>query len=147
MFFEQFNVGDRFQLPDIELTEEEIYNFASAFDPQLIHMDSEYAKRGLFRGVIASGFHTLCLVWKEWICLNRFGEENICGIGMDYVKWPSPVRAGDKISTIVEVTEAIPGNNCRRGMIAIKFTATNQNGNVVLLTTGRAFLKSARCKQ
>ncbi|MCF8566463.1 MaoC family dehydratase N-terminal domain-containing protein [Alicyclobacillus tolerans] len=142
MYFEEFELGQKFELPEITLTAQEIREFAEKYDPQPIHIDALFAEQGLFKGIIASGFHTLSAIWGEWIRLNKFGTEIIGGTGMDFVSWSAPVRAGDRLFTEVEVAEKSLSQSGRRGQVALKFTAKNQDGTVVLTTQGRAYLKS-----
>ncbi|HHY67782.1 MaoC/PaaZ C-terminal domain-containing protein [Kyrpidia sp.] len=141
MYFEEFFVGQHFKLNPIILTSQEIYEFAHRYDPQPIHIDPEFAKNGIFKGIIASGFHTLSMVWSEWIRTNRFGTEIIGGTGLDFVQWTAPVRPGDTLYADVEVTETLPSSKGNRGLVALKFTVTNQKDETVLVTQGRVYLK------
>ncbi|WDL96794.1 MaoC/PaaZ C-terminal domain-containing protein [Alicyclobacillus sp. ALC3] len=142
MYFEEFSVGQHFQLNPVELTTEEIEEYARRYDPQPIHIDAEFAENGLFKGIIASGFHTLSSIWGEWIRTNRFGTEIIGGTGMDFVHWTAPVRAGDTLYTDVEVIETTPSSKGNRGLVALKFVVKNHKDQTVLVTKGRAYLKS-----
>lgn len=141
MFFEEFYVGQHFEVSPVQLTREEIDTFAKQYDPQPIHIDEAFAEAGLFRGIIASGFHTLSAIWGEWIRSNRFGTEIIGGTGLDFVNWTRPVRPGDTLYTDAEVVETRSSANGRRGLVAIKFTVSNQHHETVLETQGRAYLK------
>lgn len=141
MYFEEFYVGQRFEVDPVTLTEQEIDEFAKRYDPQPIHIDPDFANRGFFHGVIASGLHTLSAVWGEWIKSNRFGTEIIGGTGLDFVNWRKPVRPGDTLYTKAEVTDTIPSPRGKRGQVVIHFKATNQHGEEVLETQCRAYLK------
>ena len=44
-YFEDFAVGDRFETESHTLSEEEIVEFASRYDPQYLHVDPEAAQR------------------------------------------------------------------------------------------------------
>ncbi|WP_286886257.1 MaoC/PaaZ C-terminal domain-containing protein [Aneurinibacillus sp. UBA3580] len=72
MYFEEFYTGQRFTLEPITITAEEIDEFARKYDPQPIHIDREFAEQGPFGGIIASGFHTAGVVWRQWIESGRF---------------------------------------------------------------------------
>lgn len=141
MYFEEFFVGQRFELNPVTLTNDDIYDFASRFDPQPIHIDQEYSEQSAFGGIIASGFHTVSIIWGEWIRANRFGKEIIVGTGMDYIRWTAPVRALDTLYTNVEIIETTPSPKGKRGMVVLKFTSTNQDDQAVLHMQGRAYLK------
>jgi acyl dehydratase len=141
MYFDDFEIGQRFQCEPAMITAEEIEYFARKYDAQPIHIDQDFAESTMFEGVIASGFHTLSVIWGQWIKLNKFGHEIIVGTGMGHVTWTAPVRAGDQLTTEVEVIELKPSSKKDRGKITLKFSVTNQLGEVVLLTQGNALLK------
>ena len=140
LYLEEFAVGDRFILEPITLTEEEIYSFAEKYDPQLIHLDPEFAAQGLFKGIIASGFHTVSAVWGQWIRANIMGKENLGGT-IDFLRFLAPVRPNDQLHTTAEVVEKIPSSKENRVLVAIKLTVTNQNQKAVLETQCRVIIK------
>ena len=139
MYFEEFAVGDRFALEPITLTEEEIYAFAEKYDPQPIHIDPQFAAQGLFKGIIASGFHTVSAIWGQWIRANKMGTENLGGT-IDFLRFLYPVRPNDQLHTVAEVVEKIPSSKEKRGIVVIKLTVTNQNQKVVLETQSRVII-------
>ena len=139
MYFEEFAVGDRFALEPITLTEEEIYAFAEQYDPQPIHIDPQFAAQGLFKGIIASGFHTVSAIWGQWIRANKMGTENLGGT-IDFLRFLYPVRPNDQLHTVAEVVEKIPSSKEKRGIVVIKLTVTNQNQKVVLETQSRVII-------
>jgi acyl dehydratase len=57
-YLEDLKVGQRFTSASCRIEKEQIVNFASEFDPQRFHLDEDLAKRTLFRGLAASGWHT-----------------------------------------------------------------------------------------
>jgi acyl dehydratase len=142
MYCEDFEVGQHFTLQPVRFEIDDIMHFASRYDPQPIHIDKEFADQGLFKGIIASGVHTLSVIWSEWIQTGRFGTEIIGGRGLDFVTWNVPVRPGDTLHTDVEVVEANTSPGKGRGLLVIKFTAANQDGATVLTTQARVYLKS-----
>lgn len=142
MYFEEFMPGQVFKLAPVTLTAEEIEAFATQYDPQRIHVDKAFAESGFYRGVIASGLHTLNAVWKVWIDLGAFGDEVIGGRGLDYVTWDAPVRPGDTLETTVEVMETSPSRSGRHGEVALRFTSVNQEGTKVCSTQARGLLRA-----
>lgn len=90
------SAGNKFDLGVIILTEQEIIDFAKAFDPLDFHTDKEIAKRTIFKGLIASGPHIFNLIYRrEWI--PRFGKTVICGKGVSNWKFIKPVYPMQKI--------------------------------------------------
>ena len=69
MYFDDFEVGQTFNGAGRTFTEAETITFAHSYDPQSMHIDRVYAEDGYFKGLIASGFHTLNIAW--WLFLNR----------------------------------------------------------------------------
>jgi len=57
-YFEDFNSGDVFELGEAVIAEAEILEFARKYDPQPFHVDKEAAARSMFKGLVASGWHT-----------------------------------------------------------------------------------------
>lgn len=143
MYFEEFQVGQRFQCDPLLIKAEEIHSFASKYDPHPIHIDKDYAENhSLFNGIISSGFLTVSAVWGQWIRAEVFGNEFLIGKGFDYLKFTNPVRENDVLSTEVEVLELRPTSNESRGEITLKFTVTNQHGEVVMLAQVRVLLRT-----
>jgi acyl dehydratase len=141
MFFEEFTEGQQFLLESFSFSEEEICEFAEKYDPQPIHTDRESASSNYFQGIIASGFQTLITAWIKWMKTTPFGSEVIGGKGME-IKWTAPVRPGDVLSSVVEVVKTIPEPEKKRGEVVCRFTVTNQDGQVVMISQNRALLKS-----
>ena len=61
MKYNMFSIGDTFTSKHYKITEEEILEFAHQFDPQYMHLDKKKAGQGMYKGIIASGMHTLSL--------------------------------------------------------------------------------------
>ncbi|TIP09666.1 MaoC family dehydratase [Mesorhizobium sp.] len=88
---------------------EAIKAFARKYDPQIFHLDEEAAKKSVFGGLCASGWHTAA----TWMKLNletrmeteggrwtgpgpspEFGPSP----GFRNLKWPKPVYAGETVT-------------------------------------------------
>lgn len=59
MKYDDFIVGETFKTKSLHITEEEIIQFATTFDPQYMHIDKEKAEQSRFKGIIASGMHSI----------------------------------------------------------------------------------------
>lgn len=141
MYFEDFQIGQRFKYEPIKITASDIYEFAAKYDPLPIHTDKDFASNSIYNGIIASGFHTLCAVWGQWVRLNKGGAEVIGGIAIDSLSWTAPVRPNDQLSGDVEVIDLIPSSKDGRGIIVVKITAVNQDEQVVLTAQIKAIIK------
>ena len=129
--FEDFNAGDRFRSEPSEVTEKQIIEFAREFDPQSFHLDPAAAKQTMFKGLIASGWHTAAISMRLFIQRLNFAEGAI-GLGVDELRWPNPVRPGDILRVDTEIVDLRPSRSkpdC--GIARIRNVTTNQRGEVV----------------
>src|SRR5579883_1829169 len=132
-YFEDLPVGTRQMTATVEVIEEESVAFARAYDPQPMQIDREAAQRGMFQGLIASGWHTAALVMRLIADARPFGDTDVLGMGVDQIRWPVPVRPGDTIQAEMEVVAARPsGSNPAYGIITFQITTRNQRGEVVM---------------
>ncbi|WP_275113205.1 MaoC/PaaZ C-terminal domain-containing protein, partial [Staphylococcus aureus] len=49
MKYDDFIVGETFKTKSLHITEEEIIQFATTFDPQYMHIDKEKAEQSRFK--------------------------------------------------------------------------------------------------
>ncbi|HEY2257633.1 MAG TPA: MaoC family dehydratase [Variovorax sp.] len=106
MKFAEFHAGQVIEAGPCELTEAELLQFARAYDPQWFHTDAERAAHGPFGGLIASGWHTCGIAMRLIADAALAGSESFASPGLQYVKWPNPVRPGDRLRLVAEVIEA-----------------------------------------
>ena len=106
MKFAQFHTGQVIEAGPLRVDEAELLQFARAYDPQWFHTDPEAAARGRFGGLIASGWHTCGLAMRLAVQAALDGSEVFASPGLNYLKWPHPVRPGDQLSLRVTVLEA-----------------------------------------
>ncbi|MCK1977932.1 hypothetical protein LNK15_12930, partial [Jeotgalicoccus huakuii] len=64
MSFLEDNLGQAVIIGSYTFTAEEIIDFARKYDPQPFHLDSEAAKKSVFGGLCASGWHTTAVFMK-----------------------------------------------------------------------------------
>lgn len=141
MYFEDFHKGQHYECEPITISEADILEFASRFDPLPIHIDKDFASESIYSGIIASGFHTLCAVWGQWVKQKVLSHEIIGGLSLDSVKWIAPVRPNDRLTVDAEVMDLIPSSKKGRGIFALKVTASNQEGQVVMTVESKALVK------
>ena len=141
MYFEEFYVGQAFPLEPVVVTKEDILAFARPFDPQRIHVDESFAAKGPYGGLIASGYHTLSVVWSQWIKADVLGDQSLGGLGLDRVVWSAPVRPGDQLSTTVAVARVRKSSNLVRGIVSFHFDVQNQDDVTVMVTDGVALVQ------
>ena len=131
-YLEDLHVGDRFESGTYDVTETGIVDFANDFDPQPFHLDLDAAKRSVFQGLAASGWHTAAMSMKLFVTGGLRLAGGSVGLGVDELQWPRPVRPGDTLRLQTEIIEVRPSRSkpdC--GIIRIRNVTSNQNGDVV----------------
>ena len=118
------------------VTQKEMTEFASRYDPQWFHVDIARAAQGRWRGLIASGWHT-CAIAMELMVQNVLsGSEAFGSPGIDTLKWQHPVRANDAVALHFEVLRSSKSPSNRTGIILSKSELWNQNDRQVLTLQG-----------
>ncbi|MBK7533522.1 MaoC family dehydratase [Piscinibacter sp.] len=133
MKFAEFHAGQAIEAGPYEVSEEEIVRFATAYDPQWFHTDAQAAKGGRFEGLIASGWHTCGIAMRLVADAALAGSESFASPGLAYVKWPHPVRPGDRLTvraTVVEVRRS--KGQSALGILRWRWQLFNAKGTEVL---------------
>ncbi|MFI4889329.1 MAG: MaoC family dehydratase [Steroidobacterales bacterium] len=142
---DELNVGDRFTSGTHRIDAADIKAFAAQFDPQPFHLDEEAARRSLFGGLIASGWHTAAIAMRLMIDGGLPIAGGIIGTAAD-LRWLLPVRAGDELHVVCEILEIKPSTSKPdRGVVWVRGTTINQRGEPVTVaeTTVIAFRRGA----
>ncbi len=128
---EEMPLGVEIDCGSYEITEQEIIEFGTLWDPQYFHIDPKEAAHSTFGGVIASGVHTTAVFQRlaTLAVYNRY--DVIAGREIRALRFLRPVRAGDVLTGIVVLRSVEPA---RRGrcLVTIVGTLTNQDGVPVL---------------
>ena len=130
-YFEDLKAGDRFKSGTYKVTEEQIVSFAREFDPQPFHLDPAVARQPMFKGLIASGWHTAAITMRLFVQTLNFAEGAI-GLGVDELRWPNAVRPGDALQVETEIVDLRESRSKpSHGIVRIRNVTTNQRGEVV----------------
>jgi acyl dehydratase len=137
LYFEDFPPGDVRESPARTVTRDEIIAFAREFDPQPFHVDEAAAEHTIFKGLIASGWHTIAiymrLMWDSYLKDTM----SLGSPGVDEVRWLKPVRPGDTLRVRFTVLEAVPSRSKPdRGIVRSLSEVFNQHGEVVMTLRG-----------
>ena len=127
-YFDDLKVGDRFTSEPLEVTEKQVIEFAHKFDPQMFHLTRKSAERTIFKGLIASGWHTGAMTMRLFVQTLNFAAGAI-GLGVDELRWPNPVRPGDVLQVETEIIDLRLSRskpNC--GILRLRNVTTNQRG-------------------
>ncbi len=141
-YFEDFRAGEVTELGRVEVTRDEIVEFASRYDPQPFHLDEDAAARSPFGGLIASGWHTAALFMRLFVDGILRESASLGSPGVEELRWLLPVRPGDVLTGRVRVLETRPsGTDPGRGTVITDSEALNQDGAVVMRMRARGFFR------
>ena len=133
-YFEDLQTGDRDKTVGRTITEADIVNFAGLsgdFNP--IHMDRAFAEKTFFKKRIAHGILVFSVASGLFTQseMNTFMKKSV--IALMEIKWKflKPVFIGDTIHLEVEIIEKKETSKPDRGIVVVKRTVVNQDGDAV----------------
>ena len=136
-YLEDLAAGQSYRSGRLRVDEARIKSFAAEFDPQPFHLDADAARRSIFGGLAASGWHTAAMTMRLLVESEFKPAGGIIGAGFDEFRWPLPVRPGDELYLDIEVLEVRPSKSRpNQGMVKVRTTTRNQNGEAVQVSVG-----------
>ncbi len=133
LYFDDFQIGDRFASGGLTVTERAILDFARLYDPQPFHIDGNTAPDGPFGGLIASGIHTVTLSMALFFGLDIVQHAGLGSPGIDEIRWHHPLRQDDTIRITADVTKLHPSRSRPdRGVVWMHHETINQAGMVIM---------------
>ena len=144
-YLEDFVVGMTFEFGDYLLSAEEIIGFGKAYDPQPYHVSLDPGPGFAADELIASGWQT-CAVTMRLLVDNFIPATTVLPAGgVDSIRWPRPVRPGDRLRTKVTIEDVRASRSkADRGTVKLKTETFNQNSELVM-TAVIAVLFRRRC--
>jgi acyl dehydratase len=140
-YFDDFTPGQIIELGHHTITKDSILAFAREFDPQMFHTDEEAAKKTIFGGLIASGWHTGSIAMRLLYDGLIKHTLSLGSPGLDELRWVKPVRPGDTLSARLTVIEMVPSRSKPdRGIVRTLIELSNQHGETVLTIKGLSLL-------
>lgn len=136
LYLEDLSLGQRFTSGNYVMEVERMKEFAGEFDPQPFHLDDTAAEASVFKGLAASGWHTAAVAMRLLATGGLPLAHGIVGLGGE-IAWPRPTRAGDVLHLESEVVEITPSRSKPRGIVTVRSTMLNQNGEAVYLLTAK----------
>ena len=108
-YFEDFRIGDVFELGRRRLTEDEMVSFARQYDPQPQHVERSADRP------IASGWQVAATFMRMYV--DSVGRESATDVspGVEELRWLRPVRPGDVLvarMTVVGTSLSLTRPDC-----------------------------------
>jgi acyl dehydratase len=139
-YFEDIQVGAHFQSDPLLVDGKAIIEFAEKFDPQMFHLNPRSAERSIFKGLVASGWHTAAMTMRLFVQTLNFAEGAI-GLGVEELRWPNAVRPGDSLQVTTEILDVRPSRSKPGyGIVHLRNVTTNQRGEIVQTMTAHAMI-------
>lgn len=141
-WFEDYTVGATYELGSYSLSEREIIDFATRFDPQPFHLDPEAAARTPYGGLIASGWHSACAMMR--LLVDHFVSANagLGSPGLDEVRWLKPTRPGVELTVRVTVLDKRRSRSKPdRGIFFHRVEVVDAAGETVMTVKGAGMVR------
>jgi acyl dehydratase len=140
-YFEDLVVGSVLETASMTVSEQEIIEFATRFDPQYFHIDKAAAEKSMYGGLIASGWHSAAIAMRLMVD-TRVQSAGLGSPGIDELRWIKPVRPGDTVRVRWTLIEArLSKTKPDRGLTRSKCELINQNDEIVMSYVGMGFIK------
>ncbi len=132
LYFEDFAPGQTFASSATTVDADAIKLYARQFDPQPFHLDEQAAQGTFFKGLAASGWHTVSVTMRLLVDGGLPIAGGIIGAGVDEIRWPRPTRPGDTLRLVTEVLELRPSRSRPdQGLMKVRTTTFNQSDEPV----------------
>jgi acyl dehydratase len=132
-YFEDYVAGSVHEFGSIVVDETEVREFGQRFVPLSYHTDPEAAKKSIYGGLIASGWHTAALMMRLYTDHYLSKVANLGSPGCDELRWSKPVSPRDELSIRVTVMETRRSDSKPdRGIVQSFTEVLNQKREVVM---------------
>ena len=132
MRFDEIKAGMIIDGGSRAVTEAEIIEFATRYDPQWFHTDPVRAQNSRWKGLISSGWMTCSIAMELAVKSVLATSESIGSPGVEQLKWLNPVRPGDELELRIEVLETRHSRSGAVGIVKWRWVLTTQAGVQVL---------------
>ena len=147
LYLDDLHAGQRFTSGSYLMDEARIKEFAAEFDPQPFHLDQIAAEASVFKGLAASGWHTAAVAMRLLVTSGLPFANGLVGVGGE-IAWPRPTRPGDILHVESEIVEITPSRSKPNlGIVTVRATALNQNGESVYVLTAKLLVSKRALKE
>jgi acyl dehydratase len=132
-YFEDYIVGSVHEFGAVPVNELDVIDFGNRFVPLPYHTDPEAAKKSIYGGLIASGWHTAAMMMRLYTDHYLSQAANLGSPGGDELRWTKPVFPGDELSIRVTVLDTRRSDSKPdRGIVQSFVEVLNQKREVVM---------------
>jgi acyl dehydratase len=144
-YFEDYIPGAVHEFGAIVVDEQEVLDFGRRFVPLSYHTDKDAAKKSIYGGIIASGWHTAALMMRVYTENYLSSVANLGSPGGDELRWDKPVFPGDTLSVRATVLETRRSESRPdRGIVRTFIEVFNQKREVVM---SMKMVNFVRCRE
>ena len=135
LYLDDLRVGQKFSSGTYRMDEDRIKTFAAEFDPQAFHLDDAAARKTVFRGLAASGWHTAAATMRLLVTSGLPFAHGLIGLGGE-IAWARPTRPGDTLRVESEILEIVPSRSKpNQGVVTVRCVTLNQKDEQVQVFT------------
>ena len=134
--FEDLTPGHFGSYGPYKVTRAEIIEFAREYDPQPMHLDEQAASATLLGGLVASGWHSCCILMRM-LTDNLLVDASFMGApGVEEVKWLAPLRPGERVTLRATVLETRASRSrADLGFVKFRFELVDAADKVLMILT------------
>ena len=137
LYLDDLSVGQKFASGTYRMDLERMKAFAAEFDPQQFHLDEEAGRQSIFKGLVASGWHTAAAAMRLSVLGEMHFAGGLIGLGGE-IEWPRPTRPGDTLQVESEILEITPSRSKPDlGVVRVRIVTLNQHGEPVQVFTAK----------
>ena len=130
---DDFNVGDVYTTAAITVTETHLVNWAGlTMDFYPLHMDKEYAAKTEFGERLVHGPLIFGIAVGLVSMSGIGGDAAVAWLGVENMKMTAPVKIGDTVLVVVEVTDKQETSKPDKGIQTWRYTVKNQHDETVM---------------
>ncbi len=142
--FGEFAVGQRFETPGRTITEADIMAFAGLTgDYNPVHTDEVFAASTSFGTRIAHGPMGIGMAFGLASRLDLIDGTVVALLGVTWA-FKAPVKPGDTIRALIEVSQARDTKNPEHGFVELKIDMLDQRGTVTSSGSAQLLMRRTR---
>jgi acyl dehydratase len=132
LYWEEWDIGAKFESPARTVTEADIVMFAGiSGDYNPLHINEEYCKTMPFGTRVAHGPLVYAIAAGLLFQLHLYDDTLIAFLGFEKLMFTKPVKPGDTIRARIKVLEKRETSNPERGVMKRELKVLNQRDEVV----------------